>query len=233
MKISGIPMEERPREKAKKYGVSALSNRELVAILLRCGTKKHSVLEVADALLKKADGIKGIAKMNLRELCTIEGVSTTRAIELQSAIELTKRMMYEQTLNDDVIESPEALYNWLQVSQGNKLQEEFLVVYLNQAHRIISSRVLFVGTIDHSTIAPRDIFREAFSIGAVAVMLVHNHPGGILSPSQADLDATRLIVTTGKLVGVRVLDHLIVTDKGCVSLKREGWLDYDETDFLI
>lgn len=219
VKVRTLPSEERPREKAMLYGIQKLSNRELLAILIRCGTRKSSALEVADSILLKAEGIRGLERISMEELEEIKGISHVKALEL------ARRVAFEKAREMDVVKSPDMLYEWLQQKLGGEMQEKFLVLFLDQAHHIHRAETLFVGTAQETTVSPKDIFRLALQFACTAVLLVHNHPGGTLAPSKADLAMTRQIMGSGALMGIRVLDHIIVTRNGCMSFAREGIME--------
>ncbi len=223
--IKDLPAHEKPREKALRYGIRALSSRELLAIMLRSGQKGRSVLEIADSLLLEAKGISGIARMDINELARIKGISKTKALEIQACFEISRRCALEEALKSDVIEHPEALVRWLRKELGSTLQEQFLVIYLDQHHHILYYRVLFVGTINASNVYPREIFREALLRNCTDILLVHNHPSEDPTPSRADLSLTQRLQEAGKMMGVRILDHLIVTRNRCLSLKESGFLE--------
>lgn len=223
--IKDLPAHEKPREKALRYGIRALSSRELLAIMLRSGQKGRSVLEIADDLLLEARGISGIARMDTSELAKIKGISKTKALEIQACFEISRRCALEEAMKSDVIENPGALVRWLRKELGSTLQEQFLAIYLDQHHHILFYRVLFVGTINASNVYPREIFREALLGNCTDILLVHNHPSEDPTPSKADLSLTRRLQEAGKMMGVRILDHLIVTRSRCISLKESGFLE--------
>ena len=224
-KVRSLPSQERPREKAMRYGIQKLSNRELLAILIRCGTRQCSALEVADSILLKAEGIRGLEQVSMEELEEIKGISHVKALELLAALELARRVAFEKAREMDVVKSPDMLYEWLQQKLGGEMQEKFLVLFLDQAHHIHRAQTLFIGTAQETTVSPKDIFRLALQFACTAVLLVHNHPGGSLAPSKADLAMTRQIMGSGALMGIRVLDHIIVTRNGCMSFAREGIME--------
>lgn len=226
-KIKEIPDQERPREKGLKYGVEALSNRELLAVLIRSGTKNYSALEVADKLIQAGKGMRGIARLSTRQMAELPGISLVKALEIQSALEVSRRILQEDTEGRDVVKDPDSLYSWLRTSLGPRLQEEFLVVYLDHQNHILGSTSMFKGT-DRTTLAsPREVFQGALGANASAVMLVHNHPSGAALPSSADLKLTKRMINAGKIVGIDVMDHLIVTEGTCTSIRSmhelDGW----------
>lgn len=220
--IKDMPIEEKPREKALKYGVGVLSNRELLALLLRTGTRGKNVLELADEIMKNGGGIRGISMMSTAQLCEIEGISTVKALELQVCFELNRRLKREIAMNEDVIASPGILIDWLENELGSLLQERMLAVYLGTSNHIIHYEDLFRGTINATGIYPREVFRNALIYGSTNVIVVHNHPSGNVIPSNADIQATRKLVEAGKIMGVRVLDHIIVSIDRYFSFEEEG-----------
>lgn len=223
--IKEMPGSERPREKALQFGVGALSNRELLAIILRTGIKGKSVLEVVDELLRKADGLSGLEKMSRQEMCHIPGISEIKAVELLACIELNRRTLYEKASSRDVIAEPEHLVEWLQREIGPSPQEKFLAIYLDASHHILSSQTMFVGTVNMSHVYPRDVIREALRLSAVSMIIVHNHPSGSLEPSDADLHVTSLVIKSAAMMGIRVDDHLIITQNSWFSFSRAGIID--------
>ncbi len=223
-RLKNLPESERPREKAMVHGIRSLSSRELLAILIRSGIRGTSALDAADQLLQKSGGMNGLLKLSRYDMKQIPGISEVKALELEACLELSRRISYEQAAEADVVRSPEGLYDWLKKEIGGGDQEKFMAIFLDQANHILSARTLFIGTVNSSMVSPREVFREALLQGAVNVMVVHNHPGGTLAPSKADLDATARIIEAGRMMGIPVLDHLIVTNQGVYSFRREGLL---------
>ncbi len=224
-KIAELPENEKPRDKALRFGMRSLSNRELVALLLRTGVRGKSVLETAEALILEAGGIGGLARMDLQEMMKTEGIGPVKALQIQACFELARRSAMIQVHNETVIDSPEKIAEWLKAEIGASMQEQFMAVYLDTGHHIIASRTLFVGTIDTSLVYPREIFRYALLCSSTDIMLVHNHPGGSLQPSMNDIDLTGRLIKAGRLMGVHVLDHIIVTQTGFFSFAREQLIE--------
>lgn len=223
-KINELPGSERPREKGLREGIGKLANRELLALLLRSGRPGASALEVADEILIQAGGIQGLGRMDHQELCRIQGISDIKALELEAGLELARRIIREQADGRNIVKEPEQLVSWLQMTLGSQRQEHFMVVCLDTSLHILTSRVLFVGTLDASMVSPREILREALMQSAAAIILVHNHPSGSLQPSYADIRMTEKIIAAAEVMDVRVLDHLIISRDGCLSMKREGMM---------
>lgn len=223
--VQELPRLERPREKAERYGIRSLSNRELLAVILRSGIQGQSALETADRLLMHCGGIVGLARCNTKELMQIKGIREVKAIELQACFEISRRISRDGAMDKDVISSPDTLICWLQHELGSELQEQFMAVYLDAANQIVHYKVLFVGTLDSSMVFPREIFKEALLCNSSRIMLVHNHPSGVLSPSDADILMTHRIQRIGILMEVEILDHIIVSQRDFFSFRGAGILD--------
>lgn len=222
--VKEMPSDERPREKAEKFGIECLSNVELLALLIRSGVEGVSSLEIASQVLKKSQGLTFLSRLNKQELCQIKGIKTTKAIVLMACFELAKRVTCCESLNHDVMENPTALVQWLKLELGNQQQENFLVVYLNVKNHIIGSKIVFKGTVDSSVVHPREIFKEAVLKSASRMIIVHNHPSTDVLPSQADIALTQKLIECGELMGIEVLDHLIVSNSSFLSFKAQGLL---------
>lgn len=230
-KICDLPVFEKPREKAFHYGVRSLSNAELLALLLRTGTREYSSVEVAESLLKQTRGIAGVARCTLQELAQEKGIGMTKGLEILAAIELNRRIAYEDVVYTDVLNNPRNLVHWLQAEIGSSLQETFLVVYLDTQNRLVSYKPLFKGTINVSSVYPREIFKEAFLNNSSSILLVHNHPSGSITPSDADYVLTKRIATIGRWMEIEVVDHIIVSNNRFFSFATEGILRDIVEDF--
>lgn len=223
--IREMPEAERPRAKALKYGIRTLSNKELLAVILRTGSKGISAEDTAEILLQKAGSIARLSRMDISEFVSVKGISEVKALQLISCFELSRRSSLESTENIDVMNEPSCLAEWLKKEIGSSMQEKFLAVYLNKAMQIIGYRTLFVGTVDMSGVYPREIFREALLMNSTDIILVHNHPSGILTPSENDLYLTKRLIKAGMIMGVKVLDHLIITQSGWLSFHMQGIME--------
>lgn len=217
-RIQDLPDADRPREKLLRRGVASLSDVELLAVLLGSGTRRTSVLDLASRILRTLDG--HIDSDNLEELQSIAGVGKAKACQIEAALELARRHIAKG--RHVVREAADAL-PYLQSIRG-KNQEHFVCVSLNGASEVIESRVVTVGLLDTNQVHPREVFSDPIADRAAAVLVAHNHPSGTLEPSPEDLALTRRIVKAGDLLGIRVLDHLIVTEDGFLSLKEAGHL---------
>jgi DNA repair protein RadC len=217
-RIQDLPDADRPREKLLRRGVASLSDVELLAALLGSGTRRTSVLDLASRILRTLDG--RIDSDNLEELQSIAGVGKAKACQIEAALELARRHIAK---GRHVIREAADAIPYLQSIRGKK-QEHFVCVSLNGANEVIESRIVTVGLLDTNQVHPREVFSDPIADRAAAVLVAHNHPSGTLEPSAEDLALTRRIVKAGELLGIRVLDHLIVTESGFVSLKEAGHL---------
>ena len=217
-KMNELPKTEQPREKALMYGITALSNMELLAIMLRTGTKEKNVLDCASELLDRSGGLSGLPRLSLGDLCTVSGISKVKAIQLQACFELVQRISAEELSADSIMEHPDKFEEWLKIRLGATMQEELLVIYLNKAKQILGMETVFRGTIDSAAVSPREIFRSALSRHARYLILVHNHPSGNLTPSSQDLNFTSRMIEAGNTMGIDVMDHLIVSQNGISSI---------------
>ena len=212
--IKDMNEEDLPRERLMKYGVKYLSNEELLSIILRTGTKNKSVRDLSSELLSKYN-IKELSNISYNTLSNIKGIGSVKAVTILAALEIGKRI--EKDNNIIKIKNTNDIYNYVRYELENNIQEKFLCIYLNSNNNIITSKVLFIGTVDCSNIYPRDIFREAVRNNASGIIMVHNHPSGNTSPSLADVDLTNKIINLGKQLGIKVLDHVIIGDNNYYS----------------
>lgn len=219
--IRQLPNTMRPREKAMAQGMSALSDEELLALILRSGTKGLSAIDVARLVLVSCHGLAGLQVINLESLCAITGISQVKALELLAVVEIHRRMLRPDVHETIRIEEPQHVSAWLRAEIGFAQQEHFFVLYLNQQNELLRGELLFKGTLDRSLVHPREVFSLAVRLHCARLILAHNHPGGSLQPSTQDLDVTRLLVSAGKLMGIAVLDHLIVSQRGFCSLRAQ------------
>ena len=217
-RIQDLPDADRPREKLLRRGVATLSDVELLAVLLGSGTRRTSVLDLASRILRTLHG--RLDSDNLQKLQSIAGVGKAKACQIEASLELARRHIVKG--RHVVREAADAL-PYLQSMRGKK-QEHFVCVSLNGASEVIESRVVTVGLLDTNQVHPREVFSDPIADRAAAILVAHNHPSGTLEPSAEDLALTRRIVRAGDLLGIRVLDHLIVTEDGFLSLREAGHL---------
>jgi len=213
-----MPDADRPREKLIRKGAASLSDVELLAVLLGSGTRRTGVLDIASKILRSLNG--RLDSGSVEVLQSIPGVGRAKACQIEAALELARRHIAK---GRHVIREAADVLPYLQPIRAKK-QEHFVCVSLNGASEVIESRVVTVGLLDANQVHPREVFSDPIGDRAAAVLVAHNHPSGMLEPSPEDLALTRRIVKAGDLLGIRVLDHLIVTAEGFLSLKEAGHL---------
>jgi DNA repair protein RadC len=215
MSLKSLPPEERPRERLARYGSEGLSAIELLAILLGSGTQKRSVLELASDLLSHFRTIKHLSEATLSELREVKGIGEAKAIQLQAAFGLMRRV--ESKPQKQLLDSPQKVYELIRNElEGRKI--EMLMVILRDVRKIGFHReIISTGTLTELLLHPREIFHLAIRHRAHSLILAHNHPSGDPTPSTRDLEITNLLVSTGKLVGIELSDHLIVGAESFVS----------------
>jgi DNA repair protein RadC len=222
--IRDVPEEERPRERMKIYGAENLTNTELLAILLRTGVKGQSVIHLADYILHKAGSLKNLLEMDLEELKSIKGVGEAKAIQVKAGLELGRRLSRRSLLDKYQIRSPKDAADYMMDSLRYLHQEHFVCLFLNTKNQVIGQETIFIGTLNSSIVHPREVFREGIRRSAASIILLHNHPSGDPTPSKEDLEVTKRLVESGRLLGIEVLDHLIIGDGTFVSLKEKGYM---------
>ena len=216
--IKDIPINERPRERLINFGVEYLSNEELLAIILKTGTKNFSVKILANNILKQIDNINDLKNINLEKLTKIKGIGKAKACEILASIELGKRINNKiGNINQIKVLSSSSIYDYYKEKLIDKKQEYFYCVYLDTKNHIIKDKLLFIGTINESLVHPREIFKEAYLLSASSIICVHNHPSGNIEPSQNDIIMTKQLKDIGLLLGVKVLDHIIIGNNNYYS----------------
>lgn len=213
--------EELPRERLIRYGAEYLSDRELLAILLSTGIKGKNVLEMADSLLLSCGGLKGLGTMSVEELAGYEGMGSGKASKIVASVELGKRINGAENYKDAIRSSQDAvqiLRPFLQFMD----REIFQVILLNTKNIVLKVETISVGGLNVSTAHPREVFKSAIKHSAGGIILAHNHPSGISSPSEEDKKLTHRLCEAGKILGIPVLDHLIICDDEYFSFKEKG-----------
>lgn len=222
--IRDFAEEDRPRERLITQGPQSLSNQELIAILLRTGTRKESVLNLSNRLLHQFEGLRLLKEASLEEIMTISGIGQAKAVQVMAAIEIGRRISNLTFEDRYVIRSPEDGANFLMNDMRFLQQEHFVCLYLNTKNQVMHQQTIFIGSLNASIVHPREVFKEAFRRSAASIVCAHNHPSGDPAPSKEDIDVTRRLVECGKMIGIEVLDHLIIGDKKYVSLKEKGYM---------
>ena len=210
-----------PRERLAKEGVEALSNQELLAILLRTGTRQANVFEIAQKVLSNLSSLTDLKKMTLQELPSLSGIGRVKAIALQAMIELGHRIHQYETLEMESILSSQKLAKKMQQELGHKKQEHLVALYLNTQNQIIHQQTIFIGSATRSIAEPREILHYAIKHMATSLILVHNHPSGAVAPSRNDDHVTKLVKEACDLMGIVLLDHLIVSHSSYFSYREK------------
>lgn len=209
-KIKEMIEEERPIEKMLKYGVESLSNEELLAILIKTGTKEISALELAHQILLKSGGIKNLKNISIHSLIQEKGIGIKKATTLIACFELYRRMEDTGLAYGQKLLSSQDVVEYFNKKLDGETQEYFYCVYLDNARRIVENKLLFKGTLNYSLVHPREVFKYAYMSGATSLIFVHNHPTGEISPSKNDIDLTAHLKQIGELHGIKVEDHIII-----------------------
>lgn len=222
LSIKDWPAPERPRERLMGAGAMQLSDAELLAVMLGRGVRGHSALELARTLLVRFGGVRGVLNASLEELQALHGVGPGKAAALVAARECCCRYLQEKVTPGRAIRSPADSRDFLVARLRDRPHEVFCCLFLDNRHRVLAFDEMFQGTIDNTTVYPREVVRQALRRNAAAVILAHNHPSGVAEPSEADQLITRRIRGALELIDVRLLDHFIVGDGACTSLADRG-----------
>ena len=220
--MKDMPADLRPRERLWRYGPEYLSEIELVALLLGSGTGQASALELAAQMLSRFDGLPGLAAATCRELAGVRGVGPARAALIQAAVQLGRRLANQPTRTRPVIKGPNDVVALMMEEMRGLDREHFRALLLNTKNQVLGVDRIAVGTLNESTVHPREIFKNAVKMSAAGVVLVHNHPSGDPTPSRNDREITKRLVRAGEIIGISVLDHVVIGDNSYVSLKASG-----------
>lgn len=224
MAIKEWPATERPRERLLALGPAALTDAELLALLLRHGTPGRDAVGLARELLGSTGGLRRLVELPLPAFTALPGLGTARYAELHAALELSRRYLREGLERPGPIGGPEGAKDYL-LAQFKPLQREvFACLFLDTRHQLIAFEILFYGTLDATTVHPREVVKRVLELNAAAVILAHNHPSGVAEPSHADQALTRRLSEALALIDVRVLDHIVAGDRAAVSFADRGWL---------
>ena len=220
--IHDMPTGERPRERLLHYGPESLSTAELLAILLRTGSRGENVLDLATRLLVEFGGLGGLVRATVSELSAVKGVGEAKAAQLKAGLEIGRRLLIAAPHERPQITSPADAANLLMLEMGHLEQEHLRVLLLDTRNRVLASPVVYKGNVNTSVIRIAELFREAIRHNSTAMIIAHNHPSGDPTPSPEDVRVTRQVVEVGNLVDIEVLDHLIIGQGRYVSLKERG-----------
>lgn len=208
--IKEIPLDQRPRERLIKDGIKALSDEELIAILIRSGYKNNNAKNLAQNILIKLGDITNFNETSINYLANIKGIGPAKAATLMAALEFSKRVLKTQIVNQPILNNPKLIYNMYHDQFVNDKQEKLMAIFLDTKKRLITAKVIFMGTINSSVVHPREVFKEAIKNSAVSIILVHNHPSGDIQPSTVDDIFTNNMIKTGEIIGIKISDHIII-----------------------
>ena len=221
MKVNEWPEEDRPREKLALRGAGALSDSELLAILIRTGSKGRSALDVGRALC--GTGLHDVSVQSFDELASLPGIGPSRSAAILAAFELGRRVSQKPHEAQDM-SSPESVYRLCGPSLNHLRRERFVALALNTKNRLMRELVISEGDLNSSVVHPREVFEPLIRVSAAAVIFVHNHPSGDPTPSQRDVEVTQRLLQVGELLGIKVLDHVVVAMRGFYSFQAHGFL---------
>ena len=224
MSINRWPEPERPREKLLDRGPESLTDAELIAILLRTGTRGSTAVDLARDLLGEFRGLRALIEADEETVCRFKGLGRTKFVAIRAAIELARRYLEAGLRKQDVLTNPGSTRDYLTAQLRAYPHEVFACLFLDNRHHILSFDKMFNGTIDGASVYPREVVKRALSHNAAAVIFAHNHPSGIAEPSNADISLTRRLRAALELVDIRVLDHFIIGNRQAVSFAERGLL---------
>jgi len=224
MRNTACSQSERPRERLLSLGAGALSDAELVALLLRTGTSRMSALDIARSLITRFDGLAGLLGAPLAEVVAVDGVGPAKGAELATVVELARRSLAQQARERDALASPQAVRDYLRLLLAGRPYEVFVGLYLDSQNRLLATEELFRGTLAQTSVYPREVVKAALARNAASMIFAHNHPSGVAEPSRADELLTQALKQALALVDVRTLDHFIVVNAGIPSFAARGLL---------
>jgi len=220
--IREMPSDERPRERLARHGAHSLRTAELMGILFRTGTKNFNAVELAESVLNKFQSLDALARASTDELCGCEGIGFAKAVEIQAAFELGRRLAKEENQKRPIIKSAQDVARLMTPEMQSLDKEHFKILLLNTKNHVVQVHTVSIGSLNASVVHPRECFRPAIAAQAAAVVLVHNHPSGDPEPSPEDVNLTRRLVAAGDLLGIKVLDHVIIAGTRYASIMEKG-----------
>jgi DNA repair protein RadC len=221
-RIKDLPEHERPRERLEAVGAAGVANAELIAIVLRTGASKQTAVELAGALLVEYGSLEALASADVASLSAFKGIGRAKACQIAAAFELGRRVASHRDGRRPVIDKPEKLVDLLRAELAPMKHETFRVALLNAKNELLRIAPVSEGILSGSIVHPRETFRTAISEGCYCIILLHNHPSGDPEPSAEDIKITRTLADAGRIIGIRVLDHIIIAARGFRSLKDMG-----------
>lgn len=223
--ITNWSEDDKPREKLMNKGKASLSDAELIAILIGSGSRNESAVQLSKRILSSVDNnLNALGKLSLQQLMNFKGIGEAKAISIQASMELGRRRRAEEAIELKKITSSKSIFEMMQPIIGELPHEEFWIIYLNNSNKVVSKSQLSKGGITGTLVDVRLVFKNAIEIGAVSIILIHNHPSGALQPSEADKQITRKLKLAGESLDIKILDHLIITETNYFSFADEGIL---------
>ncbi|RUS47651.1 DNA repair protein RadC [Cohnella sp. AR92] len=219
-----LPADDRPRERMQRHGSESLSHAELLAILLRTGTRNESAVHLAQRILNDCGGLRRFAERSWEELTHIRGIGPAKALQLQASIELGRRVARSRLPEMPRISRPQDAADLLMEELRHYREEHFVCLFLNTKNQVIGRQTLSIGSLNASIVHPREVFRAAIRRSSASILCAHNHPSGDPTPSPEDIQLTKRLAEAGQLLGIELLDHLVIGDNRYISLKESGCL---------
>ncbi len=213
---------DRPREKLERLGATSLGDNELLALVLGSGSRDHDALDLANHLIAHVGGLHGLTRVSVGDLRHVPGVGRARAAQVLAAVELGRRTLVRAVADRPRLNTPREMASYLLPQYGAGAVERFGIAMLDSKHRLIRIKIVSVGSLDTTVVHPREVFREAASASAAAIVLFHNHPSGDPAPSPDDVALTTRMVGAGDIMGIDVVDHLILSDQRYYSMLESG-----------
>lgn len=225
LRIKDLQENDRPYERCRNLGAEALSDAELLSIIIKNGTKSQTAIEIAHELLHKTgNGLQSLPKMHLEELTTISGIGFVKAIQIKALCELSKRMAKAENKDKISVENPETVALYYGQDLKHKESEQLMLLALNSKSVVLGEFIISTGTVNSSIASPREIFMIALRAKAVSIILLHNHPSGDPTPSREDEIVTRRIKEAGDMIGISLIDHIIIGNNNYISFREKGYL---------
>ncbi|MCJ1656180.1 DNA repair protein RadC [Staphylococcus sp. NRL 16/872] len=225
MKIKDMATSELPRERLIQQGAKSLSNSELLAILINTGRQGYSSIDIANDIMNKYPNLKELKQLSVDDLVKIKGIGTYKATTLKAAFELGERMNTRSTLEKVKIKSPKDVADMMMAKMKDLTQEHFVALFLNSKNVVIKEEIIYKGTLNSSVIHPREVYNAAIRASSNAIIVVHNHPSGDVTPSKEDIATTIRLKECGHILGIDLLDHIIIGDQKFTSLVEEGYFE--------
>lgn len=228
LRVVDMADDEKPVEKALLYGIDHLSDAELLAIIIKCGTKEKSAIQLAQMILNKDPvykGLQGLNYLSLTDLTSIPGIGKMKAAQIMAITEISRRMSRNSFKESLKLNDPKSIADYYMEKVRYLTREKVFVLYLSSSLNLLYEEQISEGTIDRSLVSAREVFKKAIKINASCIILIHNHPSGDPTPSEADLIITKKMVKTGEMLGIKVVDHIIIGDKKYFSIAERGYIN--------